>query len=334
MREWPTAGSMPGQMGTVDLKNANKETRGDDTTTVDVTHDLQPEARPALESKILRFRKSERFMHWAIAIPFLVCFTTAAILFFVYNRDPRSPLRAMFSWTHRISGICFIVFPIAAAYYGRHDFKVHFRNILCAWRWTMSDIKWLFMMGLAAISDRFSLPEQGKFNAAEKINFMVVLSSYPFFILTGLILWLTPIAFYSWLLHFALGAIATPLLVGHLFMAMINPGTREGLEGMVTGFVDRQWAKHHYRRWYRDTFEKEAPKNPTRIRCQACGCEQQPQTWTEFLAAIQKESQFECASCGTAINRLMVTSVPRFEWLSCSLGDAKVAEDIGEAAEE
>jgi cytochrome b subunit of formate dehydrogenase len=24
---------------------------------------------------------------------------------------------------------------------------------------------------------------------------------------------------------------------------------------MITGFVDRQWAKHHYRRWYREHHE-------------------------------------------------------------------------------
>jgi len=24
---------------------------------------------------------------------------------------------------------------------------------------------------------------------------------------------------------------------------------------MITGFVDRHWAKHHYRRWYREHHE-------------------------------------------------------------------------------
>ena len=280
-------------------------------TTVDATHDPPQETAPATESKILRFRKSERVMHWAIAIPFLVCFTTAAILFFGYSRDPRSSMRAALSWTHRISGICFIVFPIAAAYYGRRDFKVHFRNILCAWRWTLSDVKWLFMMGLAAINPRFTLPEQGKFNAAEKINFMMVLTSYPLFIATGLIVWLPGIAFYPWLLHFALAALATPLLLGHLFMAVINPETRVGLQGMVTGFVDRQWAKHHYRHWYREKFEEEALENPARIRCQACGNEQESQTWAQVVEAMHDLTQIECASCGTAIDEFVVTSESR-----------------------
>jgi cytochrome b subunit of formate dehydrogenase len=111
------------------------------------------------------------------------------------------------------------------------------------------------MMGLAAISKRFTLPEQGKFNAAEKINFMTLMSTYPLYILTGLLIWLTDGALLSWLIHFAMALIATPLITGHIFMATINPDTRLGLSGMISGFVDRQWAKHHYSRWYQEHFE-------------------------------------------------------------------------------
>ena len=38
-------------------------------------------------------------------------------------------------------------------------------------------------------------------------------------------------------------------------MALINPSSRKGLNGMITGHVDREWGKHHYRRWYRDHHE-------------------------------------------------------------------------------
>ena len=52
-----------------------------------------------------------------------------------------------------------------------------------------------------------------------------------------------------------LAAIATPLLLGHVFMATVNPDTRPGLRGMITGFVDREWARHHYHLWYVAHFE-------------------------------------------------------------------------------
>jgi formate dehydrogenase subunit gamma len=204
--------------------------------------------------RILRFRKSERHVHWAIAIPFMVCFTTALVLVFFYNTNPLRPYREVFSWTHRISGICLIVLPFVAMFKSRHDYKMYFYNIRQAWVWTIEDVKWLALKGLAAMSKKIKLPEQGKFNAAEKINFMMLMSTYPLYIVTGLVIWLTDGALLSWLIHFGMALIATPLLLGHLYMATIHPDTRTGLSGMTTGFVDRHWAEHHYPIWYKEHF--------------------------------------------------------------------------------
>lgn len=206
-------------------------------------------------TKILRFRKSERMVHWAIAVPFMVCYATALVLVLFYNPYPLRPYRGVFSWVHRLSGVSLIIFPLLTIAKSRGDYKVYFNNIKQAWLWTMEDLKWLALMGLAAISSRFTLPEQGKFNAAEKLNFMMLMSTYPLYIFTGLCIWLTNGALLSWLVHFGMALIATPLLTGHLFMAIINPETRVGLSGMISGFVDRRWAKHHYALWYRENFE-------------------------------------------------------------------------------
>ena len=205
--------------------------------------------------KILRFRKSERHVHWAIAIPFMVCFASALVLVFFYNPNPLRPYREVFSWIHRISGISLIMMPFLAMFKSRHDYKIYFYNIRQAWVWTVADVKWLALKGLTMISRKIKLPEQGKFNAAEKINFMMLMSTYPLYIATGLVIWLTDGALLSWLVHFAMALAATPLLVGHLYMATIHPDTRTGLSGMTTGFVDRHWAEHHYPVWYREHFE-------------------------------------------------------------------------------
>ncbi len=208
-------------------------------------------------NKILRFRKSERLMHWALAVPFLVCFFTAMILVFVYNPDPMRPYRNIFSMIHKISGICLIVLPLLALLRSRDDIRIYLYNIKQAWYWTLDDIKWLMLMGVAAINKKIKLPEQGKFNAAEKLNFMTLMATYPLYILTGLIIWLTTGAAIPWLAHILMAAFATPLIMGHMYMAIINPDTRKGLPGMISGIVDRQWAKHHYALWYREHFEND-----------------------------------------------------------------------------
>ena len=89
-------------------------------------------------------------------------------------------------------------------------------------------------------------------------------------------MWVTHYAILSWIMHFPMATLAVPLIGGHLIMAVINPArvcvllaksklpllfavplpaSRVGLTGMITGFVDRHWAKHHYRRWYREHHE-------------------------------------------------------------------------------
>jgi formate dehydrogenase subunit gamma len=207
-------------------------------------------AAPADPGTVLRFQASERHLHWAIAIPFKVCYVTALILVAVYNPDPSRPFRQLVSWIHRGSGVCLAVLPLLTIVWHRRDFGLHLENLRRAWRWTPGDLKWLVLMGPATFSRRVSLPHQGKFNAAEKINFMVLTITYPMYVATGLTIWFLGPAFVSWLIHFTMAMAATPLILGHVFMATINPDTRVGLQGMFSGLVDRQWARHHYRLWF------------------------------------------------------------------------------------
>lgn len=208
-----------------------------------------------VSSKILRFNRSERYLHWALAIPFIVCILSAMVLVIVYNPTPTKPYRLLFSLAHRASGVLMIFLPLVAVAASRKDFRVFYYNIKQAWLWTFDDIKWLLLMGLAAINRKISLPEQGKFNAAEKINFMYLMTTYPMYIATGLVVWFTDNAFAPWVLHCLMALMSAPLIFGHFFMAAINPASRVGLSGMFNGFVDRHWARHHYTKWYREHFE-------------------------------------------------------------------------------
>jgi formate dehydrogenase subunit gamma len=87
---------------------------------------------------------------------------------------------------------------------------------------------------------------------------------YPILAITGLILWASKIAFLSWLIHIGMAALAAPLVLGHMYMAVINRSTRAGLGGMFSGYVDREWARHHYALWYREHFGKDHRKPPQR----------------------------------------------------------------------
>ena len=276
----------------------------------------------ANKDTILRFKASERQLHWSIAIPFMVCYVTALILWFVYNPDPQRPYRELFSWIHRLSGFSLLLFPVVTLLRNRRDYRIHLYNIRQAWIWTLKDIQWLGLMGLAAVSKRFQLPEQGKFNAAEKINFMMVMTTYPLYIVTGILLWLPGIAFYSWLLHVAMAALATPLLFGHIFMATVNPDTRVGLPGMVTGLVDRTWAKHHYGAWYEEIFGTVPEDTRTQVYLGCGGCDHHavPLEGGFLLGDLATMETAPCPSCSSDLDAVTIIAEPEdLEWILAEL---------------
>jgi formate dehydrogenase subunit gamma len=216
-------------------------------------HAIEP-ASAVLAAEILRFRRSEILVHWAIAVPFMICFVTGFVLKLFFNLDG-SVTRATLSWIHRTSGGCLIVGPILVALLHVKDLRLHLDNVKKVWSWTRHDLRWLVFSGLAAAGFKVTLPEQHKFNAGEKINFMILTCTYPLFAVTGLLIWLPGVPIASWILHVTVAAAVAPVMFGHIFMATVNKDTRPGLSGMVSGVVDRTWAKHHYRLWYREHHE-------------------------------------------------------------------------------
>jgi formate dehydrogenase subunit gamma len=213
--------------------------------------------------QVLRFARGEMMLHWAIAVPFLICFVTGVTMKLFYNLHSGSLFREVLSFLHRVSGGCLAVFPALAVARNWRDYRVHIYNVKIGFSWTIDDLKWLFLVGPATVSKRIVLPDQRKFNAAERLNFMMVMVTYPLFIATGAFLWWHGVDhFLPWLLHISMSLVAPLLMMGHIYMAVVNPSTRVGLSGMFTGRVDREWAKHHYQRWYRDHFEEDGtPKS-------------------------------------------------------------------------
>jgi formate dehydrogenase gamma subunit len=216
--------------------------------------------RPIGESReIQRFIGAERLIHWALALPFTLLYATALLLLATWAEPQPRTLHHWIGWAHRGAGVCLIVFPPLALLIGIRQWKAHFENMREGWWWTLDDFRWLLLFPRAAVDSRITLPEQNKFNAAEKLNFMMVFTTYPLYIATGIWIWMPGVAFLAWIAHLTMAVIGLPLVLGHIFMAAVNPSTRIGITGMITGWVDREWAKHHYRRWYRRRFEKPAP---------------------------------------------------------------------------
>ena len=51
------------------------------------------------------------------------------------------------------------------------------------------------------------------------------------------------------MLHDGLMYVSLFLLVGHLYLALIHPTTRQALRGITLGTVDARWAERHHAKW-------------------------------------------------------------------------------------
>lgn len=246
-----------------------------ETEEIAVPEDLTPEEEPVWcetpaaaepepvlpDRRILRFHVSERMLHWAVAVPFLLCAVSGLTLLFGYNLRSDGISRQVFSWLHRAGGLGLILCPAASLLWNLRSYRIHLKNVKVAATWTKDDLKWVALAGPAALSSRYKLPRQHKFNAAEKVNFLTGLITYPLFICTGVVLMLSGTNFLAWIVHVGLALLVLPLILGHIFMALVNPSTKPGLSGMICGFVDRDWAKHHYAVWYEETYgDEEKPE--------------------------------------------------------------------------
>lgn len=234
---------------------------------------VSPEEATALFSKeILRFRRSEREIHWSIAIPFLVCLATGILAKLFFNQlHPQTLTHASLRWVHRASGIFLLMLPSWVAWRHRHELSLYLYNIERAWTWHPDDFKWLALSGPAALSKKITLPEQHKFNAGEKLNFMALTMSYPVLVATGLTVLMPGMHFLTWVVHVSVAVLSAPLIFGHIFMAAVNPETRIGLSGMFSGNVDREWARHHYTKWYRENFGEDEALAASRLPHEVSG---------------------------------------------------------------
>lgn len=278
---------------------------------VSVVTTVPPQAttHAQLPPQILRFLPGERFLHWALAGPFVLLYLSAGLMFLFYGEPYPRDFRHAFAVAHRVFGVMLIVLPPLALLRGNADWRIHLSNMREGWRWTAADIRWLLLFPKNAVNPKVELPEQGKFNAAEKINFMMVSTFYPLYIITGIMVWLPGVAIVAYLSHYAMAAAGVPLVVGHIFMATIAPSTRVGLSGMMTGWVDRNWAKHHYRRWYREHFEPEFAlelseqlTRTAQVRCSSCDHVQTFTSWDDLIERSFQVQPLICPSCETPIN--------------------------------
>ena len=213
---------------------------------------------PEVEAEyVKRFAVPSRLAHWLLGAPFLLLLLTGLTNFVPRLKAQQFMDERLFAWLHTILGlatvaaIVLLVLPLLATRSVRADL----RELTRVGR---DDYLWLQHVAFVASGARSRLPPVGKFNAGQKINALLSFGATAGLMVTGIVLGVNfitkeifPIAIVEDLfrLHTLLSLLVIPLVLGHLYLALLHPSTRESMRAITFGVVRRDWAARHHDAW-------------------------------------------------------------------------------------
>lgn len=188
-------------------------------------------------------------MHWAFSVPFLILLITGIALGLPQTEvllTHRDLVRA----GHLASAVALVALPAVVFVTGnRRSLSRDAREVD---RWDRLDWEWFRRVFWPV--RRSPLPSQGRFNAGQKLNTILVSAAAVGFLVTGVLMWKAE-SFPIWLgdvstqMHDILTILIIPLVAGHIVMAGLNPRTNQALGSVFHGYVDADWARTHHTRW-------------------------------------------------------------------------------------
>lgn len=219
------------------------------------------EAPGGAEQFVPRFSLATRAWHWSFALLFLALLLTGLTNFWPEAKAMQVGGERLFALTHVVAGFAMLLaLPLLGlALLARSGaFR---RDIAEAARFGVADYVWLQQQALRATGSDAPLPRAGKLNGGQKVNAWAVGLLTAGLLVTGLVLgvhWFSKDVFevafverlFPW--HTALALLSLPLIAGHLYFALLHPGTREALRGITLGRVRRSWAERHHPAWRPD----------------------------------------------------------------------------------
>ena len=224
--------------------------------------------------KIERFTPFERSAHWANAIAFCILAISGLVMAFgqfflmpVIGKTLFGYLTYLLKNAHNFAGPLFAVSLIVVMF-------TFVRDNLPA----KGDLNWLLKGGGLFSKEH---PKAGRFNAGEKMVFwggvfflgLIVVAS-------GLVMdKLVPGLSYeraTMQIAHMVHAVATVLMMlmfmGHIYLGTI--GTEGTYQGMKTGYVDENWAKHHHELWLDDVKSGKIPRDRSAVAADAVAAAQ------------------------------------------------------------
>lgn len=228
---------------------------------------------------VLRYRPSQRLVHWVHAIAFFVLLLTGLALIW----PPLSFLAAggLSRLLHRAAAVVFLLTPVL---YALLDFRGLRDLVRDSFTYTREDLEWLKGFPGYFLGRTSHLPPQGRINAGQKIHHALTILSYFTISGSGLILWLGKGSLgptgllIATSIHDLSMAIMAVLTVGHIYFTFVY----DALPAMTTGYVTEEYARMEHPLWLASLPSE--PPYVIEVR------EAIPETREEHIAPLEKEA--------------------------------------------
>jgi formate dehydrogenase subunit gamma len=198
---------------------------------------------------VRRFSSAERSLHWLLAATFFAMLATGLILY-LPSLAQVAANRQLWKSIHLGAAIAFWGGTLLLLVSAPGELQRTARELDS---FDEDDRRWLRW----AVRRSGAEPPQGRFNAGQKLNTAIVAGLMVVFTVSGTLMYLqeTDAAFRGTsaiLVHDVAMYVAVPIVLGHLYLALVHPSTRHSLRGMALGTVRRDWARRHHPKWERE----------------------------------------------------------------------------------
>lgn len=200
-----------------------------------------------------RFDVAERVAHWLYACLFLIALVSGLLMWIPTTRAWLGAARHGVALRHGLTGYAMILVPLLILLV--LDRRRLLEDIREVDRWSPDDRRWFkaALRGATLLGRR--MPPQGRLNAGQKTNAVLVVSMAVGFALTGGLLlgraslpaWLVSRALW---LHTFLAVAAAALFLGHLAHVFMTRHGRKYLGAMLRGTLPSEIARERHRTWW------------------------------------------------------------------------------------